>query len=239
MLYISIHRGAFDYVGREVAEKGGRGNGFFPGTGFAAEVGRGPGIGKNVNVPFESAGHDDSSYVLAFNWIVLPISRQFQPDVIFVCAGFDAASGDTKSKADFQVSPRGFGWMTKQLLQLPPSQTSVASAPAVDDAKGDVERCEKDAEQRAPQMKVIMALEGGYDIDSIAEGGLECIRSLMGEDDSNGNSDPAKEAEAAEGFPELPAPNAEALETMRKVAAIQSTFWVLPTETEVLEMHKW
>ena len=224
MLYISIHRGAFDYLGREVTEKGGRGNGFFPGTGFAAEVGRGSGIGKNVNIPFESAGHDDSSYVLAFNWIVLPISRQFQPDIIFVCAGFDAASGDTKSKADFKVSPHGFGWMTKKLLRLSPST---------------------DSQPPKPQMKVVMALEGGYDVDAIAEGGLECIRSLIGVDPEVAQG--AESADAAGtaasnpglGLPELTAPNDEALETMRKVAAIQSSFWDLPTEAEVLEMHKW
>jgi histone deacetylase 6 len=199
VLYVSIHRGAFDSTGKETLEKGGRGNGFFPGTGYAAEVGKGPGLGKNVNIPFESEGHDDASYILAFNWIILPILRQFNPDVVFVCAGFDAAVGDKKSQANFQVTKHCYGWMTTQLLAITPH--------------------------------VIMALEGGYDIESIAEGGTECILALLHGSGSRASS--------LSTVPALPRPNSEAISTVQKVAEIQGHFWTLPTEKEALMLHRW
>jgi acetoin utilization deacetylase AcuC-like enzyme len=57
---------------------------------------------KTLVYHFESEGHDDASYVSAFNWIILPILRQFNPDVVFVCAGFDAAVGDKNLKRIFK-----------------------------------------------------------------------------------------------------------------------------------------
>lgn len=35
----------------------------------------------------------DTEFVAAFYHFVIPIARQFQPDMIFVSAGFDAAEG--------------------------------------------------------------------------------------------------------------------------------------------------
>ena len=35
----------------------------------------------------------DTEFVAAFYHFVLPIARQFDPDMIFVSAGFDAAEG--------------------------------------------------------------------------------------------------------------------------------------------------
>ena len=35
----------------------------------------------------------DTEFVAAFYHFVLPIARQFHPDMIFVSAGFDAAEG--------------------------------------------------------------------------------------------------------------------------------------------------
>jgi acetoin utilization deacetylase AcuC-like enzyme len=35
----------------------------------------------------------DVEYIAAFWYVLLPIARQFQPDLVFVSAGFDAADG--------------------------------------------------------------------------------------------------------------------------------------------------
>jgi acetoin utilization deacetylase AcuC-like enzyme len=35
----------------------------------------------------------DTEFVAAFYHFVIPIARQFEPDMIFVSAGFDAAEG--------------------------------------------------------------------------------------------------------------------------------------------------
>jgi acetoin utilization deacetylase AcuC-like enzyme len=35
----------------------------------------------------------DVEYIAAFWYVLLPIARQFQPDLVMVSAGFDAADG--------------------------------------------------------------------------------------------------------------------------------------------------
>ncbi|RCH79328.1 Histone deacetylase 4, partial [Rhizopus azygosporus] len=84
VLYISLHR--WD-----------RGK-FYPFTGAPEECGEGPGLGNNVNIAFSSSEDKprpmgDTEFVAAFYYFVIPIARQFHPDMIFVSAGFDAAEG--------------------------------------------------------------------------------------------------------------------------------------------------
>ena len=82
VLYISLHR--YD-------------NGsFFPGSLDAGHdrVGKGKGEGFNVNIPWNKKGMSDGDYLSAFQHIVLPIAYQFNPELVLVSAGFDAAVGD-------------------------------------------------------------------------------------------------------------------------------------------------
>ncbi len=60
----------------------------FPGTGFVDEVGKGKGLGYTVNIPLPYRT-DDQAYLKAFNHIVLPIIRQYEPQFILVSTGFD------------------------------------------------------------------------------------------------------------------------------------------------------
>ncbi len=66
---------------------------YYPGTGAAHEVGREAGLGFTVNVPLE-VGSVDDDYQLVFERIVVPVVRQFEPDLIIVSAGFDAHERD-------------------------------------------------------------------------------------------------------------------------------------------------
>ena len=54
----------------------------------------------------------------AFRSIVLPIARSYNPDIVLVASGFDAAAGHPPPLVGYQVSPACFGWMTKQLMSL-------------------------------------------------------------------------------------------------------------------------
>jgi len=56
-----------------------------------------------------------------FQNLFVPIGREFSPDIILVCCGFDAVKGDPMGQ--FQVSPMCFGFLT-QLLQkeFPPGK---------------------------------------------------------------------------------------------------------------------
>jgi acetoin utilization protein AcuC len=65
----------------------------YPGTGFANQIGSGAGKGFTVNVPFpEYAG--DRSFKLAFEEIVEPLVREFQPQVIVRNGGSDPHFSD-------------------------------------------------------------------------------------------------------------------------------------------------
>lgn len=104
ILYISLH-----------VHQDGR---FYPSTDYGDHVhcGEGLGLGKNVNIPWKTPGMTDADYLLAFQKIVMPIARDFDPDLVIVSAGFDAAEGDMLGKC--HVSPAGYAHMTHMLMSL-------------------------------------------------------------------------------------------------------------------------
>ncbi|XP_077026796.1 histone deacetylase 7 isoform X2 [Tamandua tetradactyla] len=107
VLYISLHRHD-------------DGN-FFPGSGAVDEVGSGSGEGFNVNVAW-AGGLDppmgDPEYLAAFRMVVMPIAREFSPDLVLVSAGFDAAEGHPPPLGGYHVSAKCFGYLTQQLMNL-------------------------------------------------------------------------------------------------------------------------
>ena len=86
VLYISLHR--YDH------------GTFFPGRPDANVdyVGSEQGEGYNVNIPWNGSGMGDTEYALAFFNVVLPIAYEYNPDLVLVSAGFDAARGDPLGK---------------------------------------------------------------------------------------------------------------------------------------------
>ncbi|OQS01397.1 histone deacetylase 6 isoform X1 [Achlya hypogyna] len=135
VLYCSLHR--FD------------GNGaFYPGTGAPDHVGSGKGAGFNVNVGWPGGGVGDAEYLAAFDRLLMPIFRSFDPQLVLVSAGFDSALGDPLGRC--RLSPGGYAAMTHHLCSL---------------ANG----------------KVVLALEGGYNLQSIARSASACIRILLGD----------------------------------------------------------
>lgn len=77
-------------------------------------VGGPSGKGKTVNLPWSSSGMGDQEYLAAMQTVILPIVQEFQPSLILISAGFDAALGDV---GKCNVTPQGFGQMAKQVLQ--------------------------------------------------------------------------------------------------------------------------
>ncbi|KAL0187209.1 hypothetical protein M9458_018879, partial [Cirrhinus mrigala] len=104
VLYISLHR----------YEDGT----FFPNSEDANydKVGQGKGRGYNVNIPWSGGKMGDPEYMAAFHHIVMPIAREFAPDLVLVSAGFDAARGDPLG--GYQVTPEGYAHLTHQLMSL-------------------------------------------------------------------------------------------------------------------------
>ena len=65
----------------------------FPGTGFTDEIGAGDGKGYAVNLPMPPGTYDEV-YLKAFHEVVLPLIREYGPDVIVLEAGADTLQGD-------------------------------------------------------------------------------------------------------------------------------------------------
>jgi len=106
-LYLSIHRHD-------------DGN-FFPGTGGPTECGAEDGTGFNVNVAWSGGltpPMGDAEYLAAFRTIVMPVAKDFDPEIVLVSAGFDACAGHSAPLGGYKVSAACFGYMTHQLLQL-------------------------------------------------------------------------------------------------------------------------
>jgi acetoin utilization deacetylase AcuC-like enzyme len=122
VLYMSVHQ--FPY---------------YPGTGAAHEAGVGQGHGFTVNVPLE-VGATDGDYQHVFGNVIVPVLRQFGPDIVLVSAGFDAHERDPL--AGMRLSTGAFAAMTAELR-------------AVAD-----EHCEG---------RLVLVTEGGYDIRALTE----------------------------------------------------------------------
>ncbi|KPM02803.1 histone deacetylase 4-like protein [Sarcoptes scabiei] len=139
VLYISLHRHD-------------EGN-FFPGTGDPTETGIGAGQGFNINIGFNGSlnpAMGDAEYVAAFRTVVMPIARQFNPEIVLVACGFDAAIGHPPPLGGYLVTPACFAYMTQQLMTL---------------AGG----------------KIVLALEGGYELTSICDCAQACVSALLGD----------------------------------------------------------
>ncbi len=98
VLYISAHQ-----------------RGIFPGTGAAEDTGSGDGRGYNINIPLPS-GAGDSSFLLAFDRIVIPALRDFGPDIILISMGADAHYMDPL--ASLSLSTPGYLELVKRLSNL-------------------------------------------------------------------------------------------------------------------------
>lgn len=88
---------------------------YYPGTGAAGEVGERQGAGFTVNLPLE-VGAVDEDYRLAFAEVVLPVVRQFRPDLILLSAGFDAHERDPLG--GMRLTTPAFAAMTRELVAV-------------------------------------------------------------------------------------------------------------------------
>nr|XP_045600455.1 histone deacetylase 6-like isoform X1 [Procambarus clarkii] len=174
VLYISIHR--YDH------------GLFFPSSEDANydQVGTGAGEGYNVNIPWNKvprqerlvSGMGDAEYISVMLQVVLPIAYQYDPQLVLVSAGFDAARGDPLGGC--HVTPECYGHMTHLLSSL---------------AGG----------------KIVMALEGGYNLNTISYCMTMCAKALLG--------DPLPMLDASL------VPNKGAVQTINDVIKTHSKYW--------------
>jgi acetoin utilization deacetylase AcuC-like enzyme len=123
---------------------------FYPGTGASEEIGVGSGKGATVNCPLP-AGQDDADYGAVFHDLFLPLGRAFDPELIIVSAGYDAHLRDPL--AEMRVTERGFAAMTSVIAEL------------AEEACGG---------------KLVLLLEGGYDLGALALSVRASLEALTG-----------------------------------------------------------
>lgn len=123
----------------------------YPGSGFASETGAEGGEGYTVNIPMRP-GSGDEEYASAFREVIIPIIDQFGPDIVAVSAGFDSHREDPLTRLD--LSSEAYGWMTSMLLS---------------------------AAEKHCRGRTVVVLEGGYDLDALAEGVKNVVLALTGE----------------------------------------------------------
>jgi acetoin utilization deacetylase AcuC-like enzyme len=124
---------------------------FYPGTGAPAEVGSGKGEGFTINVPM-SPGSGDADYGNVFLHLLKPIALSYKPQLIFVSAGFDTYSRDPLG--GMRMTENGYARLTNITM---------------------------DIAQRTCGGKIIIGLEGGYDLDGLATSVKAVLKELRGD----------------------------------------------------------
>jgi acetoin utilization deacetylase AcuC-like enzyme len=87
----------------------------YPGTGPGSDVGTGAGRGYTINLPVPG-GSGDAVFVSLVRDVVVPVAREYGPELILISAGFDAHGGDPLGGC--RVSDAGFGAMARLMRDL-------------------------------------------------------------------------------------------------------------------------
>jgi len=122
----------------------------YPGSGKFSEIGRGGGKGRTVNIPLR-AGCGDGEYVALFEKVLRPLALEFGPELILVSAGFDIHQDDPLG--GMRVTPLGFAGLTRSVLNT-------------------ADRC--------CGGRVVMTLEGGYDLQGLRDSVKAVLREMAG-----------------------------------------------------------
>lgn len=126
--------------------------GSFPGTGKVQEVGLGDGVGTTLNIPLPGdSGH--MAALQAFEDIIIPKLKAFEPEFIIVSAGYDAHVLDPLG--GLQYSGTTYFHLTQNIMDA-----------AKDLCAG---RC-------------LFVLEGGYHLEALGESVTSSFSAILGND---------------------------------------------------------
>lgn len=121
----------------------------YPYTGDATSRGEGAGLGTTLNVPL-AIGTGDHEMLDAWRDVIEPALREYKPDILLISAGFDGDERD--SIAQLRATSWGFQRLSEEVRNF---ANEVCGG------------------------RVVSVLEGGYDLESLAENvciHLECLR---------------------------------------------------------------
>ncbi len=124
----------------------------YPGTGSTGETGIAAGKGFSVNFPFPARSGEEV-YLAAFDQVILPIARQYKPELVLISAGYDGHFSDLL--CSMLLRARSYVEMATRLQDLAASFCGG---------------------------KMMASLEGGYNLDGIAISITDTIAVMAGEE---------------------------------------------------------
>lgn len=107
------------------------------------------GVGNIVNAPL-APGCGTAAFREAWEVLLLPALERFGPELLIVSAGFDAHKADPLAQLRLEVAD--FAWLTGRLVAVARTHC---------------------------QGRLVSLLEGGYDLDALAESAAAHVRALM------------------------------------------------------------
>lgn len=124
----------------------------YPGTGFTNDIGSGKAEGKIINFPMPPRSADDV-IMLFYDEIISPILEEFKPEFILISAGFDTHWTDRLTN---------MGWTYQAPANYLKKIMDIANKYAND--------------------RILITLEGGYQVDKQAKAVYNCLKVLNGDD---------------------------------------------------------
>jgi acetoin utilization deacetylase AcuC-like enzyme len=124
---------------------------YYPGSGEVHETGKGKGEGYTINIPLPGYQRD-IDYATIFNDIIVPAGRLYKPELILISCGFDIYKDDPLGA--MEVTAGGFAYLTRSMVEL--------------------------AEEVCGG-KLLVTLEGGYDLNGQRDGAMAVLSELLGE----------------------------------------------------------
>jgi len=124
----------------------------YPGTGYPEDIGEAEGKGFNINLAMVP-GSGDSQYLEILDELFVPIVNQFKPDFILISAGFDTHFSDPLTQLN--LTTQGYAQIIKKV---------------------------KDEAIKLCDGKIVIFLEGGYDLKAISQGIVSEV-AVLGEID--------------------------------------------------------
>ncbi|MEW5309766.1 MAG: hypothetical protein WDW38_001626 [Sanguina aurantia] len=112
---------------------------FYPGSGSTEEVGEGKGLNYNLNIAWTEPGIRDSDLITALTHVVQPVAYEFQPDLIIIAAGFDAAEGEIIGACS--LSPMAYSQAVAQLQCVAPTMMVLEGGYRLDSTAACMDAC--------------------------------------------------------------------------------------------------
>lgn len=126
----------------------------YPGSGFIGEIGSGKAEGKVINYPMPPKAAEDI-IMKFFDEIISPVCHEFKPEFILISAGFDTHWTDQLTN---------MGWT----YQGPANYLKLI----------------KKIAKKYANNRILITLEGGYEVDKQAKAVYNCLKVLNNEDDN-------------------------------------------------------